>query len=84
MEGRAHTRRQKRFNETLQLTHDHGVTIVYRKIGDHHYLFTYDDDGRAEALRTLGRFYRDPELGIPEDEAIKLSMAMQREECCGK
>lgn len=84
MEGRINAQRQKRFEETLQTNNDHGVTIMYRKIGDQHFLFTYDDEGRAEALRTLGRFYRDPDMGISEDEAIKLSMAMQRDECCGK
>lgn len=84
MEGRIKGNRQKRFNEVAQVKRDDGVQLVYRQIGDHHFFFTYDEDGRAEALRTLGRFYRDPELGIPEDEAIKLSMAMQRDECCGK
>jgi hypothetical protein len=52
--------------------------------GEERYVFLFDDDNRAEALRTLGRFASNPELSFTWYDAAVLSQKIrqtaQREE----
>jgi hypothetical protein len=45
--------------------------------GKERYIFLYDDDRRAETLRTLGRFASNPELSFSWFDAAVLSQKVR-------
>jgi hypothetical protein len=67
------------------------INVLALVKGEERYIFLFDDDRRADALRTLGKFASNPELSfswydaavlsqrirstVPEDEARKPSIA---------
>jgi hypothetical protein len=46
--------------------------------GEERYVFLFDDDNRAEALRTLGRFASNPELSFTWYDAAILSQKIRQ------
>jgi hypothetical protein len=46
--------------------------------GNERYIFLYDDDRRAETLRTLGRFASNPELSFNWFDAAVLSQKVRK------
>jgi hypothetical protein len=62
-----------------------GAAIVTRDInvlalvkGEERYIFLFDDQNRAEALRTLGRFASNPELSFTWYDAAVLSQKIRK------
>src|SRR5512134_2552825 len=62
-----------------------GAAIVTRDInvlalvkGEERYIFPFDDQNRAEALRTLGRFASNPELSFTWYDAAVLSQKIRQ------
>lgn len=67
------------------------INVLALVKGEERYIFLFDDDRRADALRTLGKFASNPELSfswydaavlsqrirstVPDDEAAKPSIA---------
>ncbi len=47
--------------------------------GSERYVFLYDDQSRAETLRTLGRFASNPELSFTWYDAAVLSQKIRQE-----
>jgi len=47
--------------------------------GTERYIFLYDDESRAETLRTLGRFASNPELSFTWYDAAVLSQKIRQE-----
>jgi len=47
--------------------------------GSERYVFLYDDESRAETLRTLGRFASNPELSFTWYDAAVLSQKIRQE-----
>lgn len=52
--------------------------------GEERYLFLYDDDHRAECLRTLGRFASTPDLSFTWWDAAVLSQKIRQTTAQGK
>ena len=48
------------------------INVMALVKGGERYVFLYDDESRAEALRTLGRFASDPELSFSWHDAAVL------------
>jgi hypothetical protein len=46
--------------------------------GEERYILLFDDDHRAEALRTLGRFASNPELSFTWYDAAVLSQKIRK------
>ena len=46
--------------------------------GDERYVFLFDDDNRAEALRTLGRYASNPDLSFTWYDAALLSQKIRQ------
>ena len=59
------------------MTQDINVLALVK--GSERYVFLYDDDSRAEALRTLGRFASNPELSFTWYDAAVLSQKIRHE-----
>ena len=55
----------------------HRLTLI--KYDGEKYIFIYDEDSRAEALRTLGRFASNPELSFTWSDASELSNIMKKQ-----
>ncbi len=49
------------------------INVLAFAKGEERYLFLFDDDSRAETLRTLGRFASNPELSFSWYDAAVLS-----------
>lgn len=60
-----------------------GVNILALVKDSERYVFLYDDESRAETLRTLGRFAVDPDLSFTWYDAAILSQRLRREEARG-
>lgn len=60
------------------MTQDINVLALVK--GDERYVFLYDDDRRAETLRTLGRFASNPDLSFTWYDAAVLSQKIRRSE----
>lgn len=54
------------------------VNVVGLVKGDERFIFVFRDDGRAEALRTLGRFAADPDLNFTWYDAATLSQRIRK------
>jgi hypothetical protein len=59
------------------VTQDINVLALVK--GSERYVFLYDDDSRAETLRTLGRFASNPELSFTWYDAAVLSQKIRQE-----
>ena len=57
----------------------HDIEVLTLVKGSDRYLFLYDEDSRAAALRTLGRFASDPELNFTWYDAAVLSLKIRQE-----
>ena len=55
------------------------INVLALVKGAERYVFLYDDDSRAEALRTLGRFASNPELSFTWYDAAVLSQKIRQE-----
>ena len=60
----------------LPLKQDVNVLALVK--GGERYIFLYDDENRAEALRTLGRFASNPELSFTWYDAAVLSQKIRQ------
>ncbi|MCR9120404.1 MAG: hypothetical protein NXI22_26005 [bacterium] len=58
------------------MTQDINVLALVK--GEERYIFLYDDDRRAETLRTLGRYASNPELSFTWYDAAVLSQKVRR------
>ncbi len=58
------------------MTRDINVLALVK--GEERYIFLFDDDNRAEALRTLGRFASNPELSFTWYDAAVLSQKIRQ------
>lgn len=54
------------------------INIVAIVKGDERYVFMFDEDTRAETLRTLGRFASNPELSFSWYDAAVLSQKIRK------
>lgn len=54
------------------------INIVAIVKGDERYVFMFDDESRAEALRTLGRYASNPELSFSWYDAAVLSQKIRK------
>ena len=57
------------------MTQDINVLALVK--GEERYIFLFDDERRAEALRTLGRFASNPELSFSWYDAAVLSQRIR-------
>jgi hypothetical protein len=64
-------------NEGTHVTQDINVLALVK--GEERYVFLYDDQSRAETLRTLGRFASNPELTFSWYDAAVLSQKIRQE-----
>jgi hypothetical protein len=55
----------------------HGIVVIAMAKGNEQYIFLYDDAGRADALRTLGRYAANPELSFTWYDAAVISQRIQ-------
>ncbi len=55
------------------------INVVALIKGAERYIFLFDDDSRAEMLRTLGRFASNPELSFSWYDAAVLSQKVRQE-----
>jgi hypothetical protein len=55
------------------------INVVALVKGCERYIFLYDDDNRAQALRTLGRFASNPDLSFSWYDAAILSQKIRRQ-----
>ncbi len=55
------------------------INVLALVKGSERYVFLYDDDSRAETLRTLGRFASNPELSFTWYDAAVLSQKIRQE-----
>jgi len=62
---------------TLAVTQDLNVLAMVK--GEERYIFLYDDEHRAETLRTLGRYASNPELSFTWYDAAVLSQKIRQE-----
>lgn len=58
------------------MTKDINVLALVK--GNERYVFLFDDDNRAEALRTLGRYASNPELSFSWYDAAVLSQKIRQ------
>lgn len=58
------------------MTQDINVLALVK--GEERYIFLYDDEHRAQALRTLGRFASNPELSFSWYDAAVLSQRIRQ------
>lgn len=58
------------------MTEDINVLALVK--GEERYIFLYDDQHRADALRTLGRFASNPELSFSWYDAAVLSQRIRQ------
>lgn len=58
------------------MTKDINVLALVK--GEERYIFLFDDDNRAEALRTLGRYASNPELSFTWYDAAVLSQKIRQ------
>ena len=56
------------------------INVLALVKGEERYIFLYDDDNRAEALRTLGRFASDNDLSFSWYDAAVLSQKVRHAE----
>lgn len=56
------------------------INVLALVKGVERYVFLYDDDSRAEALRVLGRFASNPELSFTWYDAAVLSQKIRQDE----
>jgi hypothetical protein len=54
------------------------INVLALVKGGERYIFLYDDDSRAEALRTLGRYASNPELSFTWYDAAVLSQKIRQ------
>lgn len=54
------------------------INVLALVKGAERYVFLFDDDHRAEALRTLGRFASNPELSFTWHDAAVLSQKVRQ------
>ncbi len=64
--------------EKSAVSHDINVLALVK--GRERYVFLYDDESRAETLRTLGRYASNPELSFTWYDAAVLSQKI-RQDC---
>lgn len=55
------------------------INVLALVKGEERYLFLYDENSRAETLRTLGRFASNPELSFNWYDAAVLSQKVRTE-----
>ncbi len=55
------------------------INVLALVKGKERYVFLYDDESRAETLRTLGRFASNPELSFTWYDAAVLSQRIRQE-----
>ena len=55
------------------------INVLALVKGQERYVFLYDDDSRAEALRVLGRYASNPELSFTWYDAAVLSQKIRQE-----
>lgn len=55
------------------------INVLALVKGEERYVFLYDDDHRAETLRTLGRYASDPDLSFTWYDAAVLSQRLRQE-----
>lgn len=55
------------------------INVLALVKGSERYVFLFDDDSRAEALRTLGRYASNPELSFTWYDAAVLSQKIRNE-----
>lgn len=55
------------------------INVVALIKGAERYIFLFNDDSRAEMLRTLGRFASNPELSFSWYDAAVLSQKVRQE-----
>ncbi len=53
------------------------INVLALVKGEERYIFLFDDDRRAEALRTLGKFASNPELSFSWYDAAVLSQRIR-------
>ena len=58
------------------MTHDINVLALVK--GRERYVFLFDDENRAETLRTLGRYASNPELSFTWYDAAVLSQKIRQ------
>lgn len=58
------------------MTRDINVLALVK--GEERYIFLFDDNHRAEALRTLGRFASNPDLSFTWYDAAVLSQKIRK------
>jgi len=58
------------------VTQDINVLALVK--GEERYVFLYDDNNRAETLRTLGRYASDPDLSFTWYDAAVLSQKIRK------
>ena len=58
------------------MTRDINVLALVK--GEERYIFLFDDQNRAEALRTLGRFASNPDLSFTWYDAAVLSQKIRK------
>ena len=58
------------------MTQDINVLALVK--GEERYIFLFDDNNRADALRTLGRFASNPELSFSWYDAAVLSQRIRQ------
>ena len=73
-------------NKSIGLSADTGFDTVVKDIkvialikGEEQYVFLYDENNRAETLRTLGRYASNPELSFTWYDAAVLSQKIRQE-----
>jgi len=54
------------------------INVLALVKGEERYIFLYDDENRAETLRTLGRFASNPELSFTWYDAAVLSQKIRK------
>lgn len=60
--------------------HKEDINVLALVKGEERYIFLFDDDRRADALKALGRFASNPDLAFSWYDAAVLSQRI-REEC---
>jgi hypothetical protein len=63
--------------EIISVSRDINVLALVK--GSERYVFLYDDESRAETLRTLGRYASNPELSFTWYDAAVLSQKIRQE-----
>ena len=67
---------RNRHREYRAVSQDINVLALVK--GNERYIFLFDDDSRAEALRTLGRYASNPELSFTWYDAAVLSQKIRQ------